>query len=119
MAKHNDTGKLGEQIAQRFLKKKQFKILECNWRWGKGEMDIIAEKDDLLVFIEVKTRTKNTFGHPEEAISEKKQNLMYELATEYMYIISYEKEFRFDVIAIVLEPGLEIKHFEDAFFPHW
>jgi putative endonuclease len=119
MANHNDIGNLGEEIARKHLEKQGYKILLCNWRWGKGELDIIATEKSTLVFIEVKTRTKTTFGNPEEAISEKKQNLMYELATEYMYQIEHEEEFRFDIIAIVLEPSLQIKHFEDAFFPHW
>ncbi len=119
MAKHNETGQLGEQIAQKFLQNKGYKIHECNWRWGKGEIDIISRNEEILVFIEVKTRTKNTFGNPEDAISDKKQNLIYELATEYMYQAGHESEFRFDVIAIVLEPEIEINHFEDAFFPSW
>ncbi len=119
MANHNEVGKLGEQIAKKHLEKKGYRILACNWSWGKGEIDLIATQNSTLVFVEVKTRTKPTFGHPEEAVSQKKQQLMYELATEYMYQIEHEKEFRFDVIAIILEPAVEIKHFEDAFFPHW
>ena len=119
MANHNEVGKLGEKYAQEFLINNDYKISECNWRWGKGEIDIIAIKNDVLVFIEVKTRSKNTFGNPEDTISEKKKNLMYELATEYMYQSAYASEFRFDVIAIVLEPYIKVDHFMDAFFPSW
>ena len=119
MANHNEVGKLGEQIAKKHLIQCGYHVLACNWTWGKGEIDIIAKQGDVLVFVEVKTRTVATFGNPEEAISEKKQNLMYELATEYMYKTGHEDEFRFDIIAIVLKPKLEVKHFEDAFFPHW
>ena len=119
MANHNDVGKLGEQIAKKNLENKGYTILEHGWRWGKGELDFIAKKEDILVFVEVKTRKKITFGMPEEAVSHKKQTLMYELAVEYMYRIQYEAEFRFDIISIILEPQQEIRHFEDAFFPNW
>lgn len=119
MANHNDVGKLGEQIAKKELETKGFCILECNWTWGKGEIDLIGTIGAILVFVEVKTRQYNTFGFPEEAVSDKKQELMYELATEYMYQKDYQGEIRFDVIAITLEPILDVKHFEDAFFPEW
>ena len=49
----------------------------------------------------------------------KKQQLMYELASEYMYRQNYEGEYQFDILAIILEPRLEIKHYQDAFFPGW
>ena len=116
MAEHND---LGEKIACRYLSEKGYQILVQNWRWGKGELDIIVKKEAVLVFVEVKTRSTNTFGTPEEAVTEKKQNLLYELAVEYMYRIDHEAEFRFDIIAITMQPELEIKRFEDAFFPTW
>ncbi|BDS10049.1 YraN family protein [Aureispira anguillae] len=119
MAKHNDVGDLGEQIAKKHLIVQNYQILDSNWRWGKGEIDLIAFHQGVLVFIEVKTRQKATFGMPEEAITPKKQMLIYELAIEYMYRTNYEAEFRFDVIAILLEPQLSIRHFEDAFFPNW
>lgn len=119
MANHNDVGKLGEQIAKKNLEEKGYTILAHSWRWGKGELDFIAQQGEILVFVEVKTRKKITFGMPEEAVSQKKQTLMYELAVEYMYRTQYEAEFRFDIISIILEPQQEIRHFEDAFFPNW
>ncbi|MCP4442451.1 MAG: YraN family protein [Aureispira sp.] len=119
MAKHNEIGELGEQIAQKYLQAQEYRILTTNWRWGKGEVDIIAQKGEVLVFVEVKTRTNNNFGQPEEAVTTKKQQLFYELAVEYMYQINYEQEFRFDIIAIVLEPKQDIQHYQDAFFPTW
>lgn len=119
MANHNDVGKLGEQIAKKHLEEKGYSILAHSWRWGKGEIDFIAQQKGILVFVEVKTRKKTTFGMPEEAVSQKKQTLMYELAVEYMYRTEYDKEFRFDIISIILEPQEDIRHFEDAFFPNW
>lgn len=119
MAKHNEIGKLGEQIAQKYLETEGYTILETNWRWGRGEIDLIAQYKDVLVFVEVKTRSNTDFGQPEEAITVKKQNLFYELATEYMYRTGHEEEFRFDIVAIVLNPVQDLKHYQDAFFPVW
>lgn len=119
MANHNDVGHLGEQIAKKHLVHQNYQILACNWRWGKGEIDLIVEKDQRLVFVEVKTRRTAYFGPPEASVTAKKQAILFELAVEYMYSIQYEAEFQFDVIAIVLEPVLEIQHFKDAFFPNW
>ena len=112
-------GKKGETIAKEHLLENSYSILEENWRYLKAEIDLIAQKDDFIVFVEVKTRTYATFGQPEEAISVKKQQLMYELASEYMFREQYEEEYRFDIISIVLQPSREINHYEDAFFPHW
>ncbi len=119
MAQHNETGILGEKIAHNFLIKKGYQVVATNWRWGKGEIDLIGRHQGTLIFVEVKTRTNATFGQPEEAISVKKQQLMYELASEYMFREQYEEEYRFDIISIVLRPSREINHYEDAFFPHW
>ena len=119
MAQHNNTGRLGEQLAAELLLNKGYKILEKNWRWGKGEIDLICTYQDSLIFVEVKTRSVSTFGHPEDAVSANKQQRMFELAAEYMFRIQYEEEYRFDIISIVLQPKLDIKHYQDAFFPHW
>jgi len=119
MAKHNDIGNFGENIAQNFLLRKGCQILERNWRWGKGELDLIVQDKDVIVFVEVKTRKNLVFGTPEAAVNYKKQQFMYELAVEYLHRIQHEGEIRFDIVAIVLEPELDIQHFEDAFFPNW
>ena len=67
MAKHNKLGKKGELIAFMFLQKEGFCILKTNWRYQKAEVDIIAQKDGFLVFVEVKTRGSKKFGNPEES----------------------------------------------------
>ena len=119
MARHNETGKRGELLACRFLREKKWKILEVNWRWGRAEVDIIAMDGDILVFIEVKTRTTARYGVPEGAVSEKKMELIAAAATEYMTEIGHEWEIRFDVISIFLPSGQPpmIRHLPDAFFP--
>lgn len=119
MAKHIKTGAYGEKVAFQYLLDKGYSIVAQNWRWGKGEIDIIAIFQDVLVFVEVKTRSKSVFGHPEESVSQKKQQLMFELASEYMYRQEFEGEYRFDIIAIVLQPKIQLQHYKDAFFPTW
>ncbi len=119
MANLNSLGQLGEEIAEKFLVDQHYKILERNWRWGHAEVDLIALHQDILVFIEVKCRANRQFGFPEQAVGRKKEALLYEAAVEYMYRHNYEQEIRFDIIAITLEPVLNIEHFKDAFFPIW
>ncbi|MGH1337312.1 MAG: YraN family protein [Aureispira sp.] len=119
MANHNDLGNLGERLAEEYLQGLGYSIIAQNWQWGKAEVDLIAYDRDILVFVEVKTRRRATFGPPELAVTSKKQRLLYDLATEYMYQITHEQEFRFDVIAILIEPTITIQHFPDAFFPNW
>ena len=119
MAKHNDTGLEGENLAVQFLTDKGYEILERNYRHRRAEVDIIALTDNFMVFIEVKTRRNNRYGYPEDSVDSKKQTLLIFAAEEYMYQKEYEKEFRFDIISITLEPELAIEHFEDAFFPGW
>ena len=84
MAKHNKLGKEGELIAVMFLQKENFHILKTNWRYQKSEVDIIAKKDDFLVFVEVKTRGSKKFGKPEEAIDKKKMALYKNAAEGYL-----------------------------------
>lgn len=118
MAKHNETGIKGEELAQNFLLKKGYKILNCNWRWERKEIDIVAEVDSLLVFVEVKTRATTYFGFPEDAVDFRKQDFMKLAAEEYMYQHPQYTRIRFDVISIISKNGMvrEIQHFEDAFF---
>ena len=116
MAKHNKLGKEGELIAFMFLQKENFRILKTNWRYQKAEVDIIAQKDDFLVFIEVKTRGSKKFGKPEEAIDKKKVALYKDAAEGYLEQYPSEVEIRFDVISIVIaKDGTQIEYFPDAF----
>lgn len=119
MAKHNDIGKIGEQLARTFLENKGFQILETNWRYRRAELDLIAKNDETLVFIEVKTRSTDLFGQPTEAISFRKQRLLADAASAYMEQSAHDAAIRFDVISIIYrdEKHYTIEHFEDAFFP--
>lgn len=118
MSSTNSIGKLGESVASTHLLGRGFKILERNWRFGKKEIDIIAEIEELIVFIEVKTREDPFPGRLEEYINRKKQKHIISAANEYIRLKDIDKEGRFDVIAIVLNRGNhEIEHIEEAFYP--
>lgn len=118
MAEHNQLGKQGEQKAIAFLKKNQFEILETNWRWQKAEVDIIACKDNTIIFIEVKTRSTSFFGEPEEQVTLKKQQLLAEAADYYINHHNLNLPVRFDIISIIKEKNtFTLRHIEDAFYP--
>jgi putative endonuclease len=118
MGKHNETGIKGEQIAENFLQKKGYKILHRNWVSGKMEVDIIAQKDDLLLFIEVKTRNRTDFGFPEDSVDKRKQNFMKTAAEAFMTDNLAFTKVQFDIISIVYKASAvkEILHIEDAFY---
>jgi putative endonuclease len=113
-----EIGRIGEEMAVKFLREKGLKIIKTNWRYHHLELDIIAEDEKMLVFVEVKTRTSSYFGNPEDAVSKTKMARIINAAEAYILEKDSEQEARFDVIAILLPPGgkPEIEYFEDAFF---
>jgi len=120
MSKTRETGDKGEQLAVELLQSKGYQILERNWRFSRAEVDIIAKQKDILVFVEVKTRSTALFGEPEEFLSSKQESLIMDAATVYMEQIGHDWEIRFDIISIILKTPLPlIRHFEDAFFSGW
>jgi putative endonuclease len=119
MAKHNETGTKGEQIAENFLLNNNFEIIARNWRFGKKEVDCIARKNDAIVFAEVKTRSSTAFGFPEEYVTPQKQQYLKTAAAAWLETNPIPDGYvRFDVISIILQNGTvqEIRHFEDAFY---
>ena len=119
MAKHLETGKHGEELALELLVSKGFKILETNWRYRRSEVDIIAKEGEVLVFIEVKTRSFDYFGRPETFVDKKKEKLLALAASEYMRLTGHEWAIRFDVVSVLLKNENEwvVEHLPDAFFP--
>ena len=116
MATHNELGKKGEDLAAEFLQKNSYNILERNWRFKKAEVDIIARKNDVLAIIEVKTRSTNHFGNPQDFVNPKKIKLLVEAVNEYVTTKDLDVEVRFDIIAILKnQQTFEIDHIEDAF----
>jgi putative endonuclease len=117
MARHNELGKTGESAAVEFLQKNGHEILAQNYRFGKAEIDIISKEGDMLVFTEVKLRSTDNFGFPEEFVNKKKRKLIQSAAGEYLAENKYDGEIRFDILAISnLIDGLKIYHIKDAFF---
>ncbi|MBQ7293651.1 MAG: YraN family protein [Clostridia bacterium] len=129
-----ETGRFGEDIAVKHLKKNRYKILERNYRAGHNEIDIIAENKDFTVFVEVKTRVAHKvygfdYGNPSDAVDAAKQKRTIAAAKAYLYkrngCEENDKMVRFDVIEIYLQdvafstkPALlKIEHMEDAFRP--
>jgi len=110
-------GKTGEDLAARYLEKNGLKIIERNYRFERGEIDIIAEEGDELVFVEVKARRSNTYGSPEDAVTEKKQKQIYAVADGYLFERDINnRPIRFDVVAIEFKNGCtEIRHIRDSF----
>ncbi len=112
------TGRKGEDIACEFLKKKGFTILERNWRHKHYEVDIIAARNKLLHFVEVKTRNNLHYGYPEECIGKEKMQFLKNAASAFQYQNQHWKYLQFDVIAITLSFNQiqEIYFFEDVYF---
>ena len=121
MGKTNkEIGDEGEQLAVDFLKSRGYEIIIKNYRFGRGEIDIIVKdpKDGFLVFVEVKSRQNLEYGEPEYAVTQSKIKQIKKMARLYIYENKYEEiECRFDVIAILFKEELppEITHIENAF----
>ncbi len=116
MAQHNDFGKMGEQLAQRYLEEQDYVIIECNWRMGHHDVDIIARHDNIVVFVEVKTRSSADFGSPELWVDKKKQRSYIRLANLYVQQHNIDDEVRFDIISIVFNANEHtITHFPNAY----
>lgn len=114
----NISGQRGEQLAGEYLSGKGYEILATNWRTGHKEIDIIALKEDVLVFVEVKTRNSITFGYPETAVTTAKQQKIAAAAEEWLIQHPHASEIRFDVIAITGTGGIvNMRHIMDAFAP--
>ena len=107
-------GKKGEEIVQDYLKKIGYKILETNRRFSRFcEIDIIALDKDILVFVEVKTRSSNITGMPLEAITKSKYQHIKQGLFSYIQENPQYKKYRIDAVSIILKPKVEIKHLKN------
>lgn len=117
MAQHNELGKKGEQLAVDFLLEHGYEILERNCRFAKAEVDIIAKKESLLAIIEVKTRSTNDFGNPEEFVKPKQIQRLVNAVDTYIIENELEVEARFDIISIVKNgKNFHVEHLQNAFY---
>ena len=109
-------GDYGEVLACDFLKKHHHSILEQNYRYKRGEIDIICAKEDVLIFVEVKFRKSAAFGFPEDVVNDSKAELIQLVAENYIEQVDWKKEIRFDIISIIGNKiKTDIKHFKDVF----
>ena len=117
MAKHNELGKKGEQLAVDYLIRKGYTIVQRNYRFQKAEVDIIAQLKDTLAIVEVKTRSTVDFGNPQDFVKPKQIQRLVKAVDEYVNANNLDVEVRFDIIAIVRQDkGFTIEHLENAFY---
>ena len=102
-----------------FLERQGYHIKESNWRFKRYEIDIIACFEDLLVFVEVKTRSVSDVVKPEATVTRTQWENIARAAGEYMSQVRYEWEVRFDIVAVTLFPDgtQELEHFQNIYFP--
>ena len=117
MINKKDIGKKGEEFATNFLFANGYEVLQTNFRFGRAEVDIIAKRDTLLIFFEVKTRKNNDYGFPESFVSEAQRERIYFTAEEYVNKIAWKGEIQFDILAITWDGKSEpmVVHFVDSF----
>ena len=117
MARHNNTGNEGEAMAAQYFTSKGFSILHQNWRHSHWEVDIIAQKETILHFIEVKTRRTRKFGHPEDNVDKKKIQNLIDAAEEYLFQFPQWKRIQFDILSITMLKDEPVEYFfiEDVY----
>jgi putative endonuclease len=108
------TGNKGETLAAEFFKKKGFEILERNYRYRHSEIDLIVQRDNWVLFVEVKTRNSSAYGEPEDFVDYKKINKIFEAAEEWIFSTDWKGHIRFDIVSVKLGDEPVIEHFEDA-----
>ena len=110
-------GRKGESEAAAFLTKKKYVILEKNFRFRKAEVDLIVKKNNILIAVEIKTRSSAFFGSPALFLKPKQQRRIVEAVDYYVQQNNLNMEVRFDVISIVRNKGsLDIQHIKNAFY---
>ena len=119
MADHVEIGKRGEKIAIDFLREKGYQILHRNWRKQRGEIDIIAQDGQVLVFVEVKTRAGTRLAIPEANINDKKKRMLGDTAFAFMEEHHHQWTYRIDIISILMPNNTKplISHYKDAIEP--
>ncbi|MGE5728882.1 MAG: YraN family protein [Gemmatimonas sp.] len=110
-------GEEGERIAEAWLVQRGWRILDRRFRSGHRDLDLVAEREGIVAFVEVKARRGRSFGHPVEAVNWRKQRELTRSA--WVWIARYggaKQEFRFDVVGVLMdESGTRVRHVENAF----
>ncbi len=114
MSQHNDVGKIGEDLAKKYLEKQGYKILEQNYKTKYAEIDLIAQKSlgflkgEKLIFVEVRTKVGENFGSPEDTLNYKKLGKVLQNAKTYSAFKNWQESARIDAICIVLNPDFSV-----------
>jgi putative endonuclease len=111
MATHLEIGQAGEKLAEVYLAERGYAILHRNWRCGHEEIDLIANKDCLLHFVEVKYRSSNFGGHPEAAVNRQKIKTLLRAIEQFLCKNPQYDDFRLDILSITQLPGKEADYF--------
>ena len=118
MSEAHTLGISGEKTAATFLEAHGYRILYKNWKWGRNEIDIIAEKNDVIAFVEVKTRSENPQDDPRNTITADKRRAIIFAADGYIRRFNVDKEARFDLITVIGQGDQQkVEHTEGAFYP--
>ncbi|THV56618.1 YraN family protein [Chryseobacterium candidae] len=117
MAHHNDFGKIAENLAADYLQKNGYTIKARNFRFKQNEIDIIAEKDNLIIIVEVKARSTDVFLLPQESVTKTKIKSIVSAANHYLEEFNKDQEARFDIISVLPDDNknLIVNHIKDAF----
>ncbi len=111
MASHLEVGKEGEKLAEVYLADRGYTMLHRNWRHGRYELDLIATKDGMLHFVEVKFRNATQYGNPEEAVTKKKIKSLLQAVDQYLYLNPQYNDFRLDILSITQHTPTDIEYF--------
>ena len=109
-------GKFGEKIAEKYLKSKGYKIIAKNFYSREGEIDLICQKNGIVFFVEVKTRTNQNFGWPEEAVTDQKLEKIAAAGEKYLTENKVDCEWQIDIISIMIDKSrkkAQVKHFQN------
>ena len=118
MSSQSELGKFGEKLASEHLIRSGYAILRKNFVWGKAEVDLIASKEQHIVFVEVKTRMSEYLSDPSLMVPMRKQRHIIKAADAFMKSLDEELPARFDIISVITNSHYtKIDHIEDAFFP--
>lgn len=108
------TGTSGENLAADYFRQHGFDVVARNYRYRKGEIDLIVQRGNWLVFVEVKTRHSDAFGMPETFVSDRQRRKIFEVAEEFIYSRDWKGHIRFDIVSVMWGESPKIEHFEDA-----
>lgn len=117
MFSHHETGREGELLAKKYLEKEGYEIITTNWKYGRLELDIVAEKQGVLHIVEVKTLSASTAGYPEEQVTSKKMDNLTRAADAFLHQFGRTMQLQFDIMSVVLRKGkAEYLHIEDVYY---